>query len=127
MNEYHFKCLETDYANLVIFLTTLGLLRTVKGVLGMTDGGCWDYLGYIAKPTAVVVGGVTVFDPPLNSASVKWVHVNIITPTDLKALAVTLAATKPVVATALANFGKYILLDGGDNPRKALTPARVFL
>jgi len=93
-------------------------------------GGCWDYIGPIYVPTGEVIetdfGPQPVMTPRTDAQGREYIHVNLITPVNLKEAAQALAAAHPEVAAGLANLSKYFLVDADGNAVAPNMPHRVF-
>jgi hypothetical protein len=93
-------------------------------------GGCWDYIGTIYVPTGETYDteyGPQPMQAPLKDAlGNEYIHVNLITPVNLREAAQALAAAHPEVAAGLANLGKYFSVDAEGNAIPPKFPHRVF-
>jgi hypothetical protein len=79
-------------------------------------GVAWDYIGY----KRLEGGGF------LSSGGVKYVHVNVRTPFSVGARAAELAALNAGIAGALAEAGRYFVVDGGGVSVMPEFPMRCF-
>lgn len=131
MNIYHIRTTQDDYATLIALGKTLGAIEeTETGVIVATQAGCWDYIGAIYEPTGTsqIVDGISVPDmaPLLDPLGHEYLHINLLTPINLKETAVALATEHPEIASGLSDLGRYFLLDAEGNARAPAAPQRVF-
>lgn len=124
MNTYFLRTV--DYPQLLDFGVRLGVLTMTyesydeeglpvgEGTPCATDCGYLDYIGEIVRDEAVIV----------NSDGVPYIHANLITPHDLRALA--MASTDPEIQAALADIAGWFVADGMGNTIAPNNPHRVF-
>ena len=124
MNTYFLRTV--DYPQLLDFGVRLGVLTMTyesydeEGLPAgedtpcATDCGYLDYIGEIVRDEAVIV----------NSDGVPYIHANLITPHDLRALA--MASTDPEIQAALADIAGWFVADGMGNTIAPNNPHRVF-
>jgi hypothetical protein len=93
-----------------------------------TEGGAWDFIGPIHRPTGEVDDeGVPLTEPLTDPEGNVYWHANLLTPIDLRARAEALAAERPEVAAALADVARFFPVDENGQPRAPSNPYRVFL
>ena len=85
-----------------------------EGTVCATDCGCLDYIGKISKDEVVIV----------NPDGIPYLHANLITPHDLRALA--MASTDPEIQAAMADIAEWFAIDAEGNPVAPNNPHRVF-
>jgi len=124
MNTYFLRTV--DYPQLLDFGTRLGVLTMTyesydeeglpvgEGTHCATGCGYLDYIGEIVRDEAVIVDG----------DGVPYIHANLITPHDLRALA--MASTDPEIQAALADITAWFVTDGLGNAVSPNNPHRVF-
>lgn len=124
MNTYFLRTV--DYPQLLDFGVRLGVLTMTyesydeeglpvgEGTPCATGCGYLDYIGEIVRDEAVIV----------NSDGVPYIHANLITPHDLRALA--MASTDPEIQAALADIAGWFVADGMGNTIAPNNPHRVF-
>ena len=129
MNTYYLRTISADYEQMIALGVTIGAIQITDEVIS-APGGCWDYIGPIHAPTGEVIetdfGPQPVMTPRTDADSNEYIHVNLITPVNLKEAAQALAAAHPEVAAGLANLGKYFLVDADGNAVAPAQPHRVF-
>lgn len=129
MNTYYLRTIPADYEQMIALGVTLGAIQITDEVIS-APGGCWDYIGPIYVPTGETVqtdfGPQPVMTPRVDANGAEYIHVNLITPVNLKEAAQALAAAHPEVAAGLANLGKYFLVDAEGNAVPPNLPHRVF-
>lgn len=130
MNKYFLRTIPADYEQMIALGVTLGAIKITDEVIS-APGGCWDYIGPIYVPTGEVVqnllqGPVPVMTPRVDANGAEYIHVNLITPVNLKESAQALAEAHPEVAAGLANLSKYFLVDAEGNAVAPNMPHRVF-
>jgi hypothetical protein len=84
------------------------------GTVYATDCGCLDYIGEISKGDAVIT----------NPDGIPYIHANLITPYDIRALAE--ASTDPEIQAALADIAGWFVVDAEGNATIPNHPHRVF-
>ena len=124
MNTYFLRTI--NYPQLLDFGTRLGVIQmhyesydaeglpVGEGTPNATDCGYLDYIGEIARDEVVIV----------NPDGVPYLHANLITPHDLRALA--MASTDPEIQAALADIASWFVTDGLGNAVAPNNPHRVF-
>jgi hypothetical protein len=85
-----------------------------EGTVYATDCGCLDYIGEISKDEVVIV----------NPDGIPYIHANLITPHDIRALAE--ASTDPEIQAALSDIAEWFVADAEGNPVAPNNPHRVF-
>lgn len=147
MNTYFIRCIHADYSRLLTLGEKLGAITltytefvqstdengitvetpTGDPTVGATEGGAWDYIGYIPQPDVVDSEGNPVFKPIADAAGNPYIHVNLVTPLALGEVAANMAGTDEEIAAALQDLGSFFLLDEQSNARAPSQPFRVFL
>jgi len=98
--------------------------------IGATNGGCYDLIGTIHKPTGETVetefGPQPVMVPRCDPDGNPYVHANLITTKNLREAAEALAAARPEIAAGLADLSKYFVTDADGNAVAPAQPHRVF-
>jgi hypothetical protein len=124
MNIYYLRTI--DYSQLLDMGVKLGVLAIAyetydeeglpigDGAVYATDCGCLDYIGEISKDEVVIV----------NPDGIPYIHANLITPHDIKALAE--ASTDPEIQAALADIAGWFVVDAEGNATIPDHPHRVF-
>lgn len=129
MQTYYLRTIAADYEQMLQLGVTLGAIQINDEVIS-APGGCWDYIGPIHTPTGETVqtdfGPQPVMTPRTDAQGNEYIHVNLITPVNLKEAAQALAVAHPEVAAGLANLGKYFLVDAEGNAVAPVQPHRVF-
>lgn len=64
--------------------------------------------------------------PRVDAQGNEYIHVNLITPINLKEAAMLLAKSHPEVSVGLSNLSKYFLVDAEGNAIAPVQPHRVF-
>lgn len=126
MNQYALRCTEDKYTKLVQLATLLGVVEVIDNVVTEKNGGCWDFIGYKK------VGEVPLENEPdlrydLHLNGVKYVHVNVRTPVNVREVAEALAVSNPELAGALTQIPDYFITDAEGNATLPEFPLRVFL
>ena len=129
MNTYYLRTIPADYDTMLQLGVTLGAIQiTDDGI--HAPGGCWDFIGPIYVPTGETVqtdfGPQPVMTPRVDAQGNEYIHVNLITPVNLKEAAEAQATAHPEVAAGLANLGKYFLVDANGDAVAPAQPHRVF-
>ena len=117
MKIYFLRCIESDYPQLITLGKLLSVISEKDSVIYTTDpAGCWDYIGPIYRDEKALtdLGGNV------------YIHVNLMTPVNLREAAQALAASKPEIAAGLVNLPKYFLVDTEGNAVAPAQPHRVF-
>lgn len=126
---YYLRTTPADYEQMIAIGKALGAIVETDGVIS-APGGCWDFIGPIYVPTGEVTqtdfGPQPVMTPRVDANGAEYIHVNLITPVNLREAAQALAVAHPEVAAGLANLGKYFLLDAEGNTVPPANPHRVF-
>jgi hypothetical protein len=129
MNTYYLRTI--DYPQLLEMGVKLGVLAIAyeaydeeglpigEGTVYATDCGCLDYIGIIERPT-----GDADEAPIVNPDGIPYIHANLITPHDIKALAE--ASTDPEIQAALTDIAGWFVVDAEGNATIPDHPHRVF-
>jgi hypothetical protein len=113
MNTYYLRTI--DYPTLLTIGVKLGVLQpTEDGDPVATDCGYLDYIGEITRDEVVIT----------NPAGIPYIHANLITPHDLRALAI--ASTDPEIQAALADIAAWFIVDEQGNAVAPQHPHRIF-
>ena len=124
MNTYYLRTI--DYPQLLEMGVKLGVLAIAyeaydeeglpigDGAVYATDCGCLDYIGEISKDEA----------PITNPDGIPYIHANLITPHDIKALAE--ASTDPEIQAALTDIAGWFVVDAEGNATIPDHPHRIF-
>jgi len=124
MNTYYLRTI--NYPQLLDFGTRLGVIAMTyeaydeeglpvgKPTISATDCGCLDYIGEITRDEEVIT----------NPDGIPYIHANLITPHDLRALAI--ASTDPEIQAALADIAGWFVVDGEGNAVAPQHPFRIF-
>ena len=124
MNTYYLRTI--DYPQLLEMGVKLGVLAIAyeaydeeglpigDGAVYASDCGCLDYIGEISKDEEVIV----------NPDGIPYIHANLITPHDIKALAE--ASTDPEIQAALSDIAGWFVVDAEGNATIPNHPHRVF-
>jgi hypothetical protein len=124
MNTYYLRTI--NYPQLLDFGTRLGVIAMTyeaydeeglpigDGTVYATDCGCLDYIGEITRDEEVIVNG----------DGVPYIHANLITPHDLRALAI--ASDDPEIQAALSDIAGWFVVDAEGNATIPNHPHRVF-
>jgi hypothetical protein len=135
MNTYYLRTI--DYPQLLEMGVKLGVLAIAyeaydeeglpigDGTVYATDCGCLDYIGIIERPTGDTDGdGLPVTTPIVNPDGIPYIHANLITPHDIKALAE--ASTDPEIQAALTDIAGWFVVDAEGNATIPDHPHRIF-
>jgi hypothetical protein len=124
MNTYYLRTI--NYPQLLQMGVKLGVLAMTyeaydeeglpigDGAVYATDCGCLDYIGEISKDEVVIT----------NPDGIPYIHANLITPHDIKALAE--ASTDPEIQAALSDIAGWFVVDAEGNATIPNHPHRVF-
>jgi hypothetical protein len=124
MNTYYLRTV--NYPQLLEMGVKLGVLAIAyeaydeeglpigDGAIYATDCGCLDYIGEISKDEVVIT----------NPDDIPYIHANLITPHDIKALAE--ASTDPEIQAALTDIAGWFVVDAEGNATIPNHPHRVF-
>ncbi len=124
MNTYYLRTV--NYPQLLEMGVKLGVLAIAyeaydeeglpigEGTPYATDCGCLDYIGEISKDEVVIV----------NPDGIPYIHANLITPHDIRALAE--ASTDPEIQAALSDIAGWFVVDAEGNATIPNHPHRVF-
>jgi len=113
MNTYYLRTI--DYPQLLDMGVKLGVLQSTEdGAVYATDCGCLDYIGEISKDEVVIK----------NPDGIPYIHANLITPHDIRALAE--ASTDPEIQAALTDIAGWFVVDAEGNATIPNHPHRVF-
>lgn len=125
---YYLRAAELNWDTLVQLGIKLGAIAiNSEGAVVATGGGAWDYIGKIYKPTGEVYeDGSPVTSPITDAQGNPWLHANLLSPVDLRAVAEELAVTDQEVAQALADLGMYFVTDVDGVVTAPVAPHRVF-
>lgn len=154
MNTYYLRCIAADFNQLKALGEMLGAITVIpahteettievsEGVFETstisvpeavvaTQQGYWDFIGPIYQPTGATIevegfGPQPVMAALTDAEGNEYVHVNLITPINLKEAATLLAVAYPEIAAGLANLGKYFLVDANGDAKPPAVPHRVF-
>lgn len=150
MNTYYLRTV--NYGQLLDFGTRLGVIRmhydsyeaqeqevegmtvTVQVPVGegtpiATDNGHFDYIGVIERPTGETTlnefgDTVPVTAPIVDGEGTPYIHANLITPHNIRALAI--ASADPEIQAALSEIATWFIVDGEGNAIAPNNPHRVF-
>jgi len=115
MNDYALRFIESDRAELLQLGELLGAIQITDDTVTATQGGCWDYIGAIHKPTGEFTDhdgmSIPVTTPIVDPDGNEYLHVNLRTPLDLAEVAANLVAEHPEIEAGLNNLGKFFLLE----------------
>jgi hypothetical protein len=124
MNTYYLRTI--DYPQLLDFGARLGVIAMTyeaydeeglpigEPTISATDCGYLDYIGEIERDEEVIVNG----------DGVPYIHANLITPHDLRALAI--ASDDPEIQAALADIAGWFVVDSEGNAVAPQHPFRIF-
>jgi len=124
MNTYYLRTI--DYPQLLDFGARLGVIAMTyeaydeeglpigEPTISATDCGYLDYIGEITRDEEVIT----------NPDGIPYIHANLITPHDLRALAI--ASTDPEIQAALADIAGWFVVDEQGNVVAPAQPYRVF-
>ena len=124
MNTYYLRTI--NYPQLLDLGTRLGVIAMTyeaydeeglpigEGTPYATDCGCLDYIGEIVRDEVLIVNG----------DDVPYIHANLITPHDLRALA--MASDDLEIIAALADIAAWFITDELGNAIAPTHPHRVF-
>jgi len=124
MNTYYLRTI--NYPQLLDFGARLGVIAMTyeaydeeglpigEPTISATDCGYLDYIGEITRDDEVIT----------NPDGIPYIHANLITPHDLRALAI--ASDDPEIEAALAEIGNWFVTDGLGNAVAPNQPHRVF-
>jgi hypothetical protein len=124
MNTYYLRTV--NYPQLLDFGARLGVIAMTyeaydedgepigEPTISATDNGYLDYIGEITRDDEVIVNG----------DGIPYIHANLITPHDLRALAI--ASTDPEIQAALADIAAWFIVDEQGNVVAPAQPYRVF-
>jgi hypothetical protein len=121
MFDYYFRCLETDYEDLLVFCEKSGLIKRDKTDIYVIGRGTWDAIGKVydknsGREEVSVKGEISKVEQVyLSKGAVPYVHVNLRTEVDI---------TKIVTQDELNKFF-YVDLEGKMTAPEI--PLRVFL
>jgi hypothetical protein len=101
-------------------MTVIVKVPVGDGTVYATDCGYLDYIGIIERPTGVE----DETDPIVNPDGVAYLHANLITPHDLRALAI--ASDDPEIQAALGDIAAWFIVDEEGNAVAPQHPHRVF-
>jgi hypothetical protein len=130
MNTYYLRTI--DYPQLLDFGVALGVLQATydeydeegepigEPTISATDCGYLDYIGVIERPTGVEDETAPITNPD----GIPYIHANLITPHDIKALAE--ASTDPEIQAALSDIAGWFVLDAEGNATIPDHPHRIF-
>jgi hypothetical protein len=124
MNTYYLRTI--NYPQLLDFGTRLGVIAMTyeaydeeglpigEPTISATDCGYLDYIGEISKDEVVIV----------NPDGIPYIHANLITPHDIRALAE--ASTDPEIQAALTDIAGWFVVDAEGNATIPNHPHRIF-
>jgi hypothetical protein len=139
MNTYYLRTV--NYPQLLEMGVKLGVLAMTyeaydeeglpigDGTPYATDCGYLDYIGIIERPTGETETNefgmtVAVTTPITNPDGTPYIHANLITPYDIRALAE--ASTDPEIQAALTDIAGWFVVDAEGNATIPNHPHRVF-
>lgn len=146
MNKYYIRTIPSDWPTLLKLGEKLGAItlnyeteqqtdedgnvttiNVGEPIVSATEGGAWDFIGEIYKPTGELdKDGNPLTSPVTDANGVAYWHANLITPLALGELAASMQGTDEEIAEGLANLSKFFLLDAQGNARAPSQPTRVF-
>jgi len=124
MNTYYLRTI--NYPQLLDFGARLGVIAMTyeaydeeglpigEPTISATDCGYLDYIGEITRDDEVIT----------NPDGIPYIHANLITLHDLRALAI--ASTDPEIQAALADIAGWFVVDSDGNAVAPAQPYRVF-
>jgi len=130
MNTYYLRTV--NYPQLLDFGARLGVITMTyeayddegapigEGTPHATDCGYLDYIGVIERPTGVEDETAPIVNPD----GVAYLHANLITPHDIRALA--MASDDPEIQAALSDIAAWFIVDEEGNAVAPANPHRVF-
>jgi hypothetical protein len=130
MNTYYLRTI--NYPQLLDFGARLGVIAMTyeaydeegapigDPTISATDNGYLDYIGIIERPTGVEDETAPITNPD----GIPYLHANLITPHDIRALAV--ASDDPEIQAALADIAGWFVVDSEGNAVAPQHPYRVF-
>jgi hypothetical protein len=135
MNTYYLRTI--NYPQLLDFGVALGVLQATydehdedgepvgEPTISATDCGYLDYIGVIERPTGDAdMDDLPVMAPITNPDGVPYLHANLITPHDIRALAE--ASDDPEIQAALSDIAAWFIVDEEGNAVAPANPHRVF-
>jgi len=143
MNDYYLRT--TDYSTLLALGAKLGVIllhyaeydetegengEIIRAPIGepvvmATDGGCFDFIGEIQRPTGELdAEDNPVMAPIADAEGVAYIHANLRTPHDIRAIAE--ASDDPVIQAALGQIAAFFVADELGNAVPPNMPHRVF-
>lgn len=140
LNMYYLRCIPADWNTMIALGEKLGIIKlqyktdlegnilaTEEPAVVATEGGAWDYIGEIKRPTGELdAEGNPIMETITNEQGIPYIHANLISPINMYETAKDMAGTEEEIATALANLGKFFLLDAQGDARAPSQPHRVF-
>jgi hypothetical protein len=126
MQTYYLRCIAPDWPTMIALGVALGALADTEGTITATGGGVWDVIGPVHKPTGEQdADGQPIMAALTDDDGREYLHANLTTPIDLRQRAEQIAADRPEVAEAMADLGRFFLLDAQGNARAPAQPHRV--
>ena len=127
--DYFLRFLEADKPAVRALGILLGELHDTDD--GSLVGNGFVYIGHLTEPTGETIvdeQGMEIAPQRIicNTAGEPYIHANLRTSQNLKAVAESLAAQDPALSDALANLGRFFLLDDEGAPRAPKSPRVVF-
>jgi hypothetical protein len=135
MNTYYLRTI--NYPQLLDFGVALGVLQATydeydedgepvgEPTISATDCGYLDYIGVIERPTGDAdMDDLPVMAPIVNPDGIPYIHANLITPYDIRALAE--ASDDPEIQAALSDIANWFIVDEEGNAVPPQHPHRVF-
>jgi hypothetical protein len=128
---HYLRCKQSDFATLVSLAKLLGIIAEHTDESGQShihgiNGNDWDYRGTLYEPTGETVPGdygpIALMRPIADETGTPYVHVNVNLRFNLAERAATMAAEYPELAAALADTGRFFLLDENGKPRAPKNP-----
>lgn len=127
MNDYALRCIETDYPQLLMLATALGVIEMVDGKPQEKNGGIWDYIGHKLFGDVPAEGKVDTRTLVVNENNIPYVHINVRTPINVREVAEAMALANPAIAGALSQIPRFFIVDAEGNATLPSVPLRVFL
>lgn len=121
------RCTEADYPALLGLAVAMGVV-TMDGQKVIPSSGIeWDYIGHKRVGAPPGEGQADNRQILKDSNNNKYVHINVRTPFSIGEAAAQLAQIYPEIGSAMANPGRFFVVDGQGNSVQPEVPMRVFL